>query len=46
MAAINKGRIVGVDFSENGDTGVLIVVEQKNGKNLVLLSKLSKGQMR
>lgn len=32
MSGINKSFIVGVDFADNGDTGVLTVGEQKNGK--------------
>lgn len=32
MAKISESLIIGVDFSENGDTGVLIVGRQTNGK--------------
>ena len=32
MAKISESLIIGVDFSEKGDTGVLIVGRQTNGK--------------
>lgn len=32
MAKISESFIIGIDFSENGDTGVLIVGRQVNGK--------------
>lgn len=32
MPKINENLIIGVDFSKNGDTGVITVGRQTNGK--------------
>lgn len=36
MAKINESLIIGVDFSENRDTGVMVVGRQINGKMNVI----------